>query len=59
VLLVEKGDLQERHRALDSDLLEACVAGDPERAAAAFRDHLELATGIFSVELAGRSIFAF
>ena len=59
VLLVEKGDLQERHRALDSELLEACVAGDPERAAAAFRDHLELATGIFSVELAGRSIFAF
>ena len=58
-LLVEKGELQARHRALDGALLEACVAGDPDRAAAAFRDHLELATGIFSVELAGRSIFAF
>jgi len=59
VLLGEKGDLQERHRELDVELLDACVAHDPERAARAFRDHLELATGIFSVELAGRSIFAF
>ena len=31
----------------------------PDRAGAALRDHLELATAIFSVELAGRSIFAF
>jgi DNA-binding GntR family transcriptional regulator len=59
VLLEEKGDLQKRHAALDADLLEACVAHDPDRAGAALRDHLELATGIFSVELAGRSIFAF
>jgi hypothetical protein len=29
------------------------------RPATALRDHLELATAIFSVELAGRSIFAF
>ena len=29
------------------------------KAGAALRDHLELATAIFSVELAGRSIFAF
>jgi DNA-binding GntR family transcriptional regulator len=59
VLLGEKGDLQERHRELDVELLDACVAHDGERTAKAFRAHLELATGIFSVELAGRSIFAF
>ncbi len=59
VLLVKKGDLQTRHRQLDDELLDACVAHDPDRAAAAFRAHLELATGIFSVELAGRSVFAF
>jgi DNA-binding GntR family transcriptional regulator len=59
VLLVEKGDLQTEHRHLDGELLAACVAHDAGRAAAAFRAHLELATGIFSVELAGRSIFAF
>ncbi len=59
VLLGEKGDLQTRHRRLDDELLDACVARDPDRAVAAFRAHLELATGIFSVELAGRSIFAF
>ncbi len=59
VLLGEQGELQERHRQLDADLLAACAGHDPERAAAAFRDHLELATSIFSVELAGRSIFAF
>jgi DNA-binding GntR family transcriptional regulator len=59
VLLEEKGDLQERHAALDGELLEACVAHDPDRAGAALRDHLELATAIFSVELAGRDIFAF
>jgi DNA-binding GntR family transcriptional regulator len=59
VLLGEKGDLQARHRQLDTDLLESCAAHDPVRAAGALRDHLELATSIFSVELAGRSIFAF
>ena len=59
VLLGEKGSLQTRHRQLDDELLGACVARDPDRAAAAFRAHLELATDIFSVELAGRSIFAF
>lgn len=59
VLLGEKGDLQTQHRQLDYELLDACVAHDADRAAAAFRAHLELATGIFSVELAGRSIFAF
>jgi len=59
VLLGEKGELQARHRQLDEELLGACARHDAERAAAAFRDHLELATSIFSVELAGRSIFAF
>jgi DNA-binding GntR family transcriptional regulator len=59
VLLGSKGRLQDRHEQLDAELLAACVAHDAERAAAAFRAHLELATSIFSVELAGRSIFAF
>jgi DNA-binding GntR family transcriptional regulator len=59
VLLGEKGDLQTQHRRLDEELLDACVEHDADRAASAFRAHLELATGIFSVELAGRSIFAF
>jgi DNA-binding GntR family transcriptional regulator len=59
VLLGERGSLQTRHRQLDEELLEACVAHDAERAGAALRAHLELATSIFSVELAGRSIFAF
>jgi DNA-binding GntR family transcriptional regulator len=59
VLLEEKGDLQEQHAALDVALLGACAARDPDRAASALRDHLELASAIFSVELAGRSIFAF
>ncbi len=59
VLLGERGDLQKQHAEFDAELLAACVARDPDRAAAALRDHLELATSIFSVELAGRSIFAF
>jgi len=59
VLLGSKGELQDRHEELDAELLAACIAHDPDRAAAAFRAHLELATSIFSVELAGRSIFAF
>lgn len=59
VLLDAKGEPQEAHRRLDSELLAACAAHDADRAARALRDHLELATSIFSVELAGRSIFAF
>jgi DNA-binding GntR family transcriptional regulator len=59
VLLAEKGALQDRHEELDVELLEACAARDAERAAAAMRAHLELASDIFSVELQGRSIFAF
>jgi DNA-binding GntR family transcriptional regulator len=59
VLLGSQGELQKRHEELDAELLAACVNHDPDRAAAALRAHLELATSIFSVELAGRSIFAF
>jgi DNA-binding GntR family transcriptional regulator len=59
VLLAEKGALQDRHEELDVELLAACGAHDPDRAAAALRAHLELATDIYTVELKGRSIFAF
>ena len=58
-VLLAKGALQDRHEELDVELLEACSAHDPERAAQALLDHLELATDIYAVELAGRSIFAF
>jgi len=40
-------------------MLVACVARDPDRAAAALHAHLELASDIYAVELAGNSIFAF
>ena len=59
VLLASEGELQDRHEELDGELLAACAAHDPVRAAAAFHAHLELATDIYRVELKGRSIFAF
>jgi DNA-binding GntR family transcriptional regulator len=59
VLLAEKGALQDRHEELDGELLSACATHDSDRAAAALRAHLELATDIYTVELKGRSIFAF
>jgi DNA-binding GntR family transcriptional regulator len=59
VLLADTGELQDRHEELDGELLAACAAHDPDRAAAAMHAHLELATGIYTVELKGRSIFAF
>ena len=59
VLLAAKGELQDRHEELDVELLDACVAHDSDRAAAALHAHLELATDIYAVELKGRSIFAF
>jgi len=59
VLLASTGELQDRHEELDVELLEACGAHDPVRAAAALHAHLELATDIYTVELKGRSIFAF
>jgi DNA-binding GntR family transcriptional regulator len=58
-VLLAKGAVQDRHEELDVELLEACAAHDPDRAAKALRDHLELATDIYAVELEGRSIFAY
>jgi DNA-binding GntR family transcriptional regulator len=58
-VLLAEGAVQDRHEELDVELLEACSAHDPERAASALRAHLELATDIYAVELEGRSIFAF
>jgi len=58
-VLLAEGALQDRHEELDVELLEACAAHEPERAARALQDHLELATDIYTVELKGRSIFAF
>lgn len=59
VLLGAGGPPQDRHAKLDQELLGACAARDPDRAAAALHAHLELASDIYEVELAGRSIFAF
>jgi DNA-binding GntR family transcriptional regulator len=56
-LLTAKGDIGARHHAHDDELLAACAAHDPTRAEAALRNHLELASEIYAVELAGRSIF--
>ena len=58
-VLLAKGTVQDRHEALDVELLEACEAHEPERAARALHDHLQLASDIYAVELKGRSIFAF
>lgn len=59
VLLAAGGALQDRHGELDAELLAACAAHDSSRAAAALHAHLELASDIYTVELKGRSIFAF
>jgi DNA-binding GntR family transcriptional regulator len=58
-VLLADGVVQDRHEELDVELLAACAAHEPDRAAAALREHLELATAIYAVELKGRSIFAF
>jgi DNA-binding GntR family transcriptional regulator len=58
-VLLAEGDVQDRHEELDVELLSACAAHDPTRAAQALHDHLELASAIYAVELKGRSIFAF
>jgi DNA-binding GntR family transcriptional regulator len=58
-VLLAEGEIQDRHEELDVELLDACAAHEPSRAAAAFHAHLELATDIYRVELKGRSIFAF
>jgi DNA-binding GntR family transcriptional regulator len=56
-LLTSRDGPQERHRMLDDRLLAACVDHDPEEAALALHDHLELASVIFVTELGGRGIF--
>jgi DNA-binding GntR family transcriptional regulator len=56
-LLSPHGDLQERHVQLDEELLAACEAHDPGRAAATLRAHLELAGEFYAVELGDRGIF--
>ena len=56
-LLTSRSGPQERHRELDDELLRACAEHDPDRAARALHDHLELASIIFERELEGRGIF--
>lgn len=56
-LLASAGDPQDTHRALDEQLLQACIEHHPEEAAKAFYDHLELASVFFQTELGGRGIF--
>jgi DNA-binding GntR family transcriptional regulator len=56
-LLASAGELQDQHRALDQRLLEACGAHEPDAAAQAFYEHLELASLFFQTELGGRGIF--
>ena len=51
------GAPQERHRALDGDLLDACRRRDPAAAADALYHHLELASVFFETELGGQGIF--
>jgi DNA-binding GntR family transcriptional regulator len=58
-VLLAEGKLQDRHEELDVELIDACAAHDAERAGRALHDHLELASDIYTVELKGRSIFAF
>jgi len=58
-VLLAEGAVADRHEELDVELLQSCAAHDPERVAKALRDHLELATDIYTVELDGLSIFAF
>jgi DNA-binding GntR family transcriptional regulator len=56
-LLTSQTGPQERHREFDDQLVAACAAHDPDRAAAVLHDHLELASVIFERELDGRGIF--
>jgi DNA-binding GntR family transcriptional regulator len=56
--LTTAGDLQERHRQMDERLLVACIQREPETAAQALYDHLELASLFFETELGGKGIFS-
>jgi DNA-binding GntR family transcriptional regulator len=58
-VLFAEGTVQDRHEELDVELVEACAAHNADRAGRALHDHLELASDIYTVELKGRSIFAF
>src|SRR3954452_24148288 len=57
-VLLGEGTVQDRHEGIDVELLEACTAHAPDRAAQALHDRLETASAIYAVELEGRSIFA-
>ena len=48
-VLLAKGEVQDRHEELDVELPDACAGHDPDRAAAALREHRELATAIYAV----------
>jgi DNA-binding GntR family transcriptional regulator len=56
-LLAQHGSLQDRHQEIDRELLGACAAQEPERAAEALYRHLELFGDFYSRELGGRGIF--
>ena len=56
-LLTAQEGPQERHREYDEQLLDACAAHRPDKAAKAIYQHLELASVIFERELGGRGIF--
>jgi DNA-binding GntR family transcriptional regulator len=56
-LLSPAGELQDQHRSLDERLLASCAARDPQGAADALFEHLELASRFFEHELGGRGIF--
>ena len=56
-LLAQQGSLQDRHAALDGALLDACSQHDPDLAAEALSEHLELFGDFYSHELGGRGIF--
>ena len=56
-LLASVGEPQKRHRAFDERLITACIEHEPQAAADALHDHLELASVIFERELGGRGIF--
>ena len=56
-LLASAGDPQDLHRAFDERLLTACSVHDPEAAAHALYEHLELASVFFKTELGGQGIF--
>jgi DNA-binding GntR family transcriptional regulator len=56
-LLASAGEPQDLHRAFDERLLTACEVHDPQAAAHALYEHLELASVFFKTELGGQGIF--